>query len=279
MTSCHGIGPAALNCPGQFVPTSRSRACASSHGARLWPTAGTPRQLIAQLVVLPDTAPSSAIADRPGARHPRAVPRRSTWRTPPRAIRRAAEGMRAPVDSRWTPRASATALDALQWQAAAARARRTLVSQLERLWRVDEVDRAATTLLPPASQGWPDAELLQPSGVGRDRRHADRRTRRSRFTDARALVAYAALPGHPQAAPTRRPCRRLSLALPAIRSTSPPSMPCASGSGALPKKARQNSHRLVVIAVKLLHALYAMLKHRQPYNPSRLLVAPATIRT
>ena len=35
---------------------------------------------------------------------------------------------------------------------------------------------------------------------------------------------------------------------------------------------------LVVVAVKLLHALYAMLKHRQPYNPSRL-VAPAKIRT
>jgi len=34
---------------------------------------------------------------------------------------------------------------------------------------------------------------------------------------------------------------------------------------------------LVVVAVKLLHAVYAMLKHRQPYNPSRLLVAPATI--
>jgi hypothetical protein len=32
-----------------------------------------------------------------------------------------------------------------------------------------------------------------------------------------------------------------------------------------------------VVAVKLLHAVYAMLKHRQPYNPSRLLVAPATI--
>jgi hypothetical protein len=33
---------------------------------------------------------------------------------------------------------------------------------------------------------------------------------------------------------------------------------------------------LVVVAVKLPHAVYAMLKHRQPYNPSRLLVAPAT---
>jgi transposase len=36
---------------------------------------------------------------------------------------------------------------------------------------------------------------------------------------------------------------------------------------------------LVVVAVKLLHAVYAMLKHRQPYNLSRLLVEPATIRT
>jgi hypothetical protein len=34
-----------------------------------------------------------------------------------------------------------------------------------------------------------------------------------------------------------------------------------------------------VVAVKLLHAVYAMLKHREPYNPSRLLAAPATIGT
>jgi hypothetical protein len=31
--------------------------------------------------------------------------------------------------------------------------------------------------------------------------------------------------------------------------------------------------------VKLLHTVYAMLKHRRPYNPSRLLVAPPTIGT
>ena len=36
---------------------------------------------------------------------------------------------------------------------------------------------------------------------------------------------------------------------------------------------------LIVVAVKLLHTLYAMLKHRRPYNPSRLLVAAATIGT
>jgi len=36
---------------------------------------------------------------------------------------------------------------------------------------------------------------------------------------------------------------------------------------------------LIVVAVKLLHAAYAMLTHRVPYNPSRLLVAAATIGT
>jgi hypothetical protein len=49
----------------------------------------------------------------------------------------------------------------------------------------------------------------------------------------------------------------------------------------LRKKAQGKTAKqaLVVVAVKLLHAAYAMLKHRQPYNRSRLLVAPATIRT
>jgi hypothetical protein len=46
-------------------------------------------------------------------------------------------------------------------------------------------------------------------------------------------------------------------------------MPKAQG-----KTAKQ---ALVVVAVKLLHAVYAMLKHRRPYNPSRFVVAPATI--
>jgi len=47
----------------------------------------------------------------------------------------------------------------------------------------------------------------------------------------------------------------------------------------LRKKAQGKTAKqaLVVVAVKLLHAVYAMLKHRQPYNPSRLLVAPATM--
>ena len=47
----------------------------------------------------------------------------------------------------------------------------------------------------------------------------------------------------------------------------------------LRKKAQGKTAKqaMVVVAVKLLHAVYTMLKHRQPYNPSRLLVAPATI--
>jgi hypothetical protein len=47
----------------------------------------------------------------------------------------------------------------------------------------------------------------------------------------------------------------------------------------LRKKAQGKTAKqaLVVVAVKLLHAVYAMRKHRQPYNPSRLFVAPATI--
>ena len=49
----------------------------------------------------------------------------------------------------------------------------------------------------------------------------------------------------------------------------------------LRKRAQGKSAKqaLIVVAVKLLHTLYAMLKHRRPYNPSRLLVAAAPIGT
>jgi transposase len=42
----------------------------------------------------------------------------------------------------------------------------------------------------------------------------------------------------------------------------------------LRKRAQGKSAKqaLIVVAVKLLHTLDAMLKHRRPYNPSRLLV-------
>jgi hypothetical protein len=70
----------------------------------------------------------------------------------------------------------------------------------------------------------------------------------------------------------RRSRRRLRLGCGGVVTGSPD--PPYLRKKALGKTAKQ---ALVVVAVKLLHALYAMLKHRQPYNPSRLLVAPATI--
>src|SRR5438445_2042166 len=108
---------------------------------------------------------------------------------------------RAPADSRWTtPRASATALGA---RSIVARRRpraltsvRTLVSQLERLTSaIDEVDRAATTLLPPSEPGTgpSDAELLQTiPGIGPQTAATllGELGAFTRFTDARALVAY-----------------------------------------------------------------------------------------
>jgi len=78
-----------------------------------------------------------------------------------------------------------------------------------------------------------------------------------------------------------KPSDLTSLALRAILSTSPPSIPCAVVASGAPfisvRRARATTAKqaLVVVAVKLLHAVYAMLKHRQPFNPSRLLVAPA----
>jgi len=139
---------------------------------------------------------------------------------------------------------------------------RTLVSQLERLTRaMDEVDHAATTLLPPSAPG---------SGP----------------SDARALVAYVGFypvihesgdrAATPRLSPVGSRIARHSLYLAAVNAVR------RSGEWRiiyLRKKAQGKTAKqaLVVVAVKLLHALYAMLKHRQPYNPSRLLVSPATI--
>src|SRR5207253_328860 len=83
-------------------------------------------------------------------------------------------------------------------KAAAARAHvvRTLVGQLERLTTaIDEVDRAATTLLPPSDPGTgpSDAELLQTiPGIGPQTAATllGELGTLTRFTDARALVAY-----------------------------------------------------------------------------------------
>src|SRR3989442_402887 len=184
--------------------------------------------------------------------------------------------------------------DVVRRKASAARAHvvRTLVSQLERLTSaIDEVDRAATALLPPSEPGTgpSDAELLQTiPGIGPQTAATllGELGALTRFTDARALVAYVGFypvinqSGDRAAAPRLSPVgsriARPSLYLAAVNAVR------RSGEWRtiyLRKKAQGKTAKqaLVVVAVKLLHAVYAMLKHRQPYNPSRLLVAPATI--
>jgi transposase len=214
----------------------------------------------------------------------------------PRAIRRAAEDAGArgfSLDDATEVRDRARR-SLYRGKAAAARAHvvRTLVSQLERLTSaMDEVDRAATALLPPSEPGMgpSDAELLQTiPGIGPQTAATllGELGALTRFTDARALVAYVGFypvirESGDHAAPPRLSrigprIARHSLYLAAFNAVR------HRGEWRtiyLRKKAQGNTSKqaLVVVAVKLLHAVYAMLKHREPSNPSRLLVAPATI--
>jgi transposase len=171
---------------------------------------------------------------------------------------------------------------------------RTLVSQLERLTSaIDEVDRAATTLLPPSAPGTgpSDAELLQTiPGIGPQTAATllGELGTLTRVTDARALVAYVGFypvihesgdrAAPPRLSPVGPRLARRSLYLAAVNAVR---RSAEWRTIYLRKKAQGKTAKqaLVVVAVKLLHALYAILKHRHPYNPSRLLVAPATIRT
>jgi len=161
------------------------------------------RQLIAQLdVVLPEhrvvlgdllTARARGIlAQFPTAQH--------LAHASPRAIRRAAEDAGArgfSLDDATGVRDHARR-SLYSGKAAVARAHvvRTLVSQLERLTSaMDEVDHAATTLLPPSEPGTSpsDAELLQTiPGIGPQTAATllGEFGALTRFTDARALVAY-----------------------------------------------------------------------------------------
>src|SRR4029453_14598135 len=214
----------------------------------------------------------------------------------PRAIRRAAEDAGArgfSLDDATDVRDSARR-SLYSGQAAAARAHvvRTLVSQLERLTSaMDEVDRAATALLPPSApgRGPSDGELRQTiPGIGPQTAATllGELGALTRVTDARALVAYVGFypvihergdrAAAPRLSPVGPPLARHSMYLAAVNAVR------HSGDWRtiyLRKKAQGKTVKqaLVVVAVKLLHAVYAMLKHRQPYNPSRLLVAPATI--
>src|SRR5437879_5347092 len=214
----------------------------------------------------------------------------------PRAIRRAAEdaGARGFSLNDATVVRDSARRSLYRGKAAAARAHvvRTLVSQLERLTSaIDEVDRAATALLPPSEPGTgpSDAELLQTiPGIGPQTAATllGELGAFTRFTDARALVAYVGFypvinesgdrAATPRLSPVGSRIARHSLYLAAVNAVR---RSAEWRTIYLRKKAQGKTAKqaLVVVAVKLLHALYAMLKHRQPYNPSRLLVAPATI--
>jgi transposase len=147
--------------------------------------------------------------------------------------------------------------------------------------------------LPPSEPGTgpSDAELLQTiPGIGPQTAATllGELGALTRFTDARALVAYVGFypvinqsgdrAATPRLSPGGSRIARHSLYLAAVNAVR------HSGEWRtvyLRKKAQGKTAKqaLVVVAVKLLHAVYAMVKHRQPYNPSRLLVAPATIRS
>ena len=259
------------------------------------------RQLIAQLdVVLPEHR--TALGDLLSARARGILAQFPTAQhlaqASPRAIRRAAQdaGTRGfALDDAGAVR-DAARQSLYSGKAAAARAQvvRTLVNQLERLTTaIDEVDRAATALLPPSEPGTgpSDADLLQTiPGIG-PHTAATRLGELgvlARFTNARALVAYTgfypviaesgARAATPRLSAVGSRIARQTLYLAAVNAVrrSAEWRTIYLRKRAQGKKAKQ---ALIVVAVKLLHTVYAMLKHRRPYNPSRLLVAAATIGT
>ena len=259
------------------------------------------RQLIAQLdVVLPEHR--TALGDLRSARARGILAQFPTAQhlaqASPRAIRRAAHdaGTRGfALDDAIAVR-DAARHSIYRGKAAAARAQvvRTLVSQLDRLaTAIDEVDRAATALLPPSEPGTgpSDAELLQTiPGIGPHTAATllGELGAPTRFTDAPALVAYVGFypvitesgqhVGRPRLSAVGSRIARRALYLAAVNAVR---RSAEWRTIYLRKRAQGKSAKqaLIVVAVKLLHTLYAMLKHRRPYNPSRLLVATATIRT
>ena len=259
------------------------------------------RQLIAQLdVVLPEHR--TALGDLLSARARGILAQFPTAQhlaqASPRAIRRAAQdaGTRGfALDAAVAVR-DAARQSLYSGKAAAARAQvvRTLVSQLERLTTaIDEVDRAATALLPPSEPGTgpSDADLLQTiPGIGPHTAATllGELGVLARFTNARALVAYAGFypviaesggrVATPRLSAVGSRIARQALYLAAVNAVrrSAEWRTIYLRKRAQGKKAKQ---ALIVVAVKLLHTVYAMLKHRRPFNPSRLLVAAATIGT
>lgn len=259
------------------------------------------RQLIAQLdVVLPEHR--TALGDLLSARARGILAQFPTAQhlaqASPRAVRRAAEaaGTRGfSLDDATTVR-DAARRSIYSGKAAQARAHvvRTLVSQLERLTAaIDELDRTATALLPPSRPGTgpSDAELLQTiPGIGAHTAATllGELGALARFTDARALVAYVGFypvitesgerATTPRLAPVGSRIARHALYLAAVNAVR---RSAEWRTLYLRKKAqgKKSKQALIVVAVKLLHTIYAMLRDRRPYHASRLLVAPATIGT
>jgi len=170
---------------------------------------------------------------------------------------------------------------------------RTLVTQLDRLTAaLDELDAALVALLPPPDETLPsDADLLRTLPAVGPHTAATllgELGHLTRSTDARALVAYVgfypivqqsgerALPPRLAAMGSRVARHVVYLAaVNAVRRT-------AEWRTIYPRKKSQGKtakQALIVVAVKLLHTAYAMLKQRRPYDPSRLLVAPASLGT
>jgi len=209
----------------------------------------------------------------------------------PRAIRRAAQDAGA---RGFTLDAAIALRDAAQqslYSGKAAEARghvvRTLVRQVERLsGALDELDTSMTRSLPPAPPSGPsDADLLQTlPGVGplTAATLLGEVGDVTRFITARALVAYVGFypvidhsgerESVPYLARTGSRIARRAVYLAAVNAVR---RSAEWRTVYLRKKSQGKTAKqaLIVVAVKLLHAMYAMLKHRRPYDASRLLVA------
>jgi transposase len=175
----------------------------------------------------------------------------------------------------------------------AARARgdvvRTLVTQIERLLvALEELDATMVAELPPPPVGGgpSDADLLQSlPGVGAHTVATllGELGTLSRFASGKALVAYVGFyPTLEQSGQRTAVARLVALgsriarralyltAVNAIRGSAEwrTLYVRKTAQGKKPKQA------LIVVAVKLLHTMYAMLRDRRPYHAARLLVAP-----
>jgi transposase len=209
----------------------------------------------------------------------------------PRAIRRAAQDAGARGFTLDAAMALHEAARQSLYSGKAAEARgqivRTLVGQVDRLTSaIDELDTNMTGLLPPPTPTGPsDAELLQTlPGIGPHTAATllGELGDISRFSTARALVAYVGFypviiesgerVSRPRLARLGSRIARRALYMAAVNAIR---RSAEWRTLYLRKKSQGKSAKqaLIVVAVKLLHAMYAMLKRREPYDRSRLLIA------